>query len=61
MPKDENNLFATQDARIMYNDKGEPELLMIPIKSKSRYLISEDDITTAVRDVRLEVYQQFYA
>lgn len=60
MKKNEDTIFATQNARVMYNAAGEPELLMIPIRSKPTYNISDEEIVAAVRKARKDVYQELY-
>lgn len=58
--KEVTNLFDTQEARVMYNAQGQPEFLMIPIRSKSVYNVSEEEIVDAVREVRKDVYEYMY-
>lgn len=57
----EKELFQALDlkkAKILYDSHGEPEFALVPLKDRTVYALTEEQIVAAVDEVRNELFRE---
>lgn len=58
MKKAAKDIFNIPGSKIMYDNQGNPEYVLVPIQEQPVYQITEEEIVDAVREVRQELSHQ---
>lgn len=58
MKKDLSNILNIPGSKVMYNAKGKPEYVLVPIQDEPIYPVTDQEIVDAVNEVRQELSQQ---